>query len=323
MNYNTFSGNEAFLGGGIFNYAGGTLHLNNTILANNNASGADCYTDTGAIATNINNLIETNGPSGHKCGSPAVTKDPNLGALTNNGGPTQTFALLPGSPAIGASDNTNCPGSDQRGIVRPQGAFCDIGAYEYKEPEVLTATLISIGAKDGWVLETSEASNTGGTFDAGETTFNLGDDEANRQYRAILHFDTSSLADNAVIISGTVKIKQQRLVGTNPFTTHGSLLTDIQKPYIGTTADLSISDFSAVAGQTDVSTFGVAPVDSWYSAVISSKAYRYLNLTGTTQFRLSFTLDDNNDRGADTMKFHSGNAAAANGPILVIQYYIP
>jgi hypothetical protein len=61
--------------------------------------------------------------------------DPLLGSLANNGGPTRTFALLAGSPAIDAGDDATCnaapvSGLDQRGIARPQGAHCDIGAYE-------------------------------------------------------------------------------------------------------------------------------------------------------------------------------------------------
>jgi hypothetical protein len=54
-----------------------------------------------------------------------------LAALADNGGPTQTHALLPGSPAIdAASDDCPPPATDQRGVSRPQGAKCDIGAFE-------------------------------------------------------------------------------------------------------------------------------------------------------------------------------------------------
>src|SRR5207302_4298141 len=50
--------------------------------------------------------------------------------LHDNGGPTQTIALQPGSPAVDAAVLANCPATDQRGVSRPQGAGCDIGAFE-------------------------------------------------------------------------------------------------------------------------------------------------------------------------------------------------
>lgn len=50
--------------------------------------------------------------------------------LANNGGPTQTMALLANSPAINTASATNCPATDQRGVARPQGTGCDIGAFE-------------------------------------------------------------------------------------------------------------------------------------------------------------------------------------------------
>jgi hypothetical protein len=66
-----------------------------------------------------------------------VNAAPVLGGLAANGGPTETVALLPGSPAIDAGDPAGCTNAleeplavDQRGVTRPQGARCDIGAYE-------------------------------------------------------------------------------------------------------------------------------------------------------------------------------------------------
>jgi hypothetical protein len=55
-------------------------------------------------------------------------RDPQLGALQDNGGPTLTMAIDGNSPAVDAGDE--CPASDQRGVSRPQGAGCDSGAYE-------------------------------------------------------------------------------------------------------------------------------------------------------------------------------------------------
>ncbi len=107
-------------GGGLFNNTT-TLHLKNSILANS-ADGLDCDT-TVPLATNTNNLIELG-----NCGN-ALTDDPILFSLADNGGHTQTFALQDGSPAIDAGDDAACEATDQRSVIRPQGLHCDIGAY--------------------------------------------------------------------------------------------------------------------------------------------------------------------------------------------------
>jgi len=58
--------------------------------------------------------------------------------LRYNGGPTKTLALAPDSPAVDpiplSACNINGISTDQRGTKRPQGAACDIGAYEYVAP---------------------------------------------------------------------------------------------------------------------------------------------------------------------------------------------
>ena len=59
-----------------------------------------------------------------------LVADTRLGPLANNGGPTDTMALLEGSPGIDGGTPTECPSTDQRGTARPQRVRCDIGAYE-------------------------------------------------------------------------------------------------------------------------------------------------------------------------------------------------
>lgn len=126
----TFSQNSASHGAGIYN--AGILDFANNILANS-SSGSDCYNefDAGEIEVGVNNLIEHNADSPNHCGTPALSEDPGLGPLADNGGFTQTMALLTDSPAIDAGNDSVCPASDQRGITRPQGLHCDIGAFEF------------------------------------------------------------------------------------------------------------------------------------------------------------------------------------------------
>lgn len=128
----TLSGNSVFgYGGGVYN--GGTLMVGNTVLANS-VAGGDCVNDGSIIPSGVNWVED-----GSCTISGALTGDPLLGPLANNGGPTQTMALLAGSPAINAGDNTICAappvnGLDQRGVKRPQELICDIGAFEWVNP---------------------------------------------------------------------------------------------------------------------------------------------------------------------------------------------
>jgi predicted outer membrane repeat protein len=73
----------------------------------------------------------------NSCGAPYDHRDPLLGPLADNGGPTLTRALLVGSPAIDQA--SSCPATDQRGVSRPVGVACDVGAYEYGAAPTLTA----------------------------------------------------------------------------------------------------------------------------------------------------------------------------------------
>lgn len=199
-----------------------------------------------------------------------------------------------------------------------------IAAYDLTPPTT-SLSFPSLASQDGWILESTETSGVGGTINAGATSFTLGDNAADKQYRGILHFNTGALPPNAVITSATLKIKQQgSITGTNPFTTHGNLVVDIRMPYFGTGASLVAADFQAAVspGVAGVATFNPTPVSGWYTATISSAGFSQINLAGTTQFRLAFTLDDNDDLSVDTILFSSGNnGTAANRPQLIIQYY--
>jgi CSLREA domain-containing protein len=126
----TVSGNTGFGAGGVCNFGSATVILKNTIVANN--TGGNC---AGAIVNAGYNL-----DSGSTCGFGSnnfsmSNTNPKLSSLANNGGPTQTMALLAGSPAIDTGNASFCSSSpvngvDKRGVTRPKGAGCDIGAYD-------------------------------------------------------------------------------------------------------------------------------------------------------------------------------------------------
>lgn len=174
---------------------------------------------------------------------------------------------------------------------------------------------------DGWVLESAETSEIGGTLNTTSTVFILGDDALNRQFRSVLSFNTSPLPDNAVIVRVTLKIKFQGLTGTNPFLTHGGLKADISSPFFGTSAGLLISDFQAPAGQLGAGTFSATPVNNWYISNLGSAAYPFVNPTSLTQIRLRFQAGDNGDLSADYMRFFAGGVTAA--PQLIVTYSLP
>ena len=113
--------------------------------------------------------------------------------------------------------------------------------------QTTTLTFNSIDAYDGWILESGENSNHGGTLDKTAKVIFVGDDAKDRQYRGILSFNTNSIPDNAVITSAQVKIKRQTVVGTNPFNTHGNLLLEIRNGTFSNNITLNVEDFSAIA----------------------------------------------------------------------------
>ncbi|MEA2451165.1 MAG: hypothetical protein QOG63_3097 [Thermoleophilaceae bacterium] len=152
--HSTLAGNSAALGG-----QGGTA-TGRAGSANGTAGAAG---STGALAgggsiqnTIVAGNLPTNcapgvGDGGHnisfpETSCPGANSDPLLGPLADNGGPTRTFALAAGSPAIDAvpSSGAGCEAVDQRGITRPRGPACEIGAYEVAPPEATTGAATDI-----------------------------------------------------------------------------------------------------------------------------------------------------------------------------------
>jgi hypothetical protein len=152
----TFYGNTAgdHGGGAIQNF--GTITLTtSTVAGNSSPYGADLY-NFGTSTLTVSNSIVADGGTGQNCGGTAIVDGgsnldtgtscgftaatgsrsstaPQLLAPAAHGGPTATMALPPGSPAVDVipAGTQGCAGTtDQRGVSRPQGAGCDIGAYE-------------------------------------------------------------------------------------------------------------------------------------------------------------------------------------------------
>ena len=145
--YRGVPGNGGAGGGGGSGFGGvdGTCNLLNCTVASNRGTAGSGGAGGGALAGTPgapgtsgsawggtacgpmpNTLIVSNIPAGGD-----TFTDPKLGPLADNGGPTLTMALLPGSPAIDAGNTSLAPATDQRGFPRPAGLAADIGAFEY------------------------------------------------------------------------------------------------------------------------------------------------------------------------------------------------
>jgi hypothetical protein len=133
----TLSDNSApFLAGGIINF--GPLQIGNSIL-NAGASGVNLYVNGGGTVTSLGYNISSDDAGGFLTGpGDQLFTNPMLGPLQDNGGPTFTQALLPGSPAIDAGDPnfTPPPFFDQRGagFNRVVNGRIDKGSFEVQGP---------------------------------------------------------------------------------------------------------------------------------------------------------------------------------------------
>ncbi len=113
------------------------------------------------------------------------------------------------------------------------------------------------------------------------------------------------------------------MVGASPFATHGSLLVDLKGGTgFSNSAALQTGDFRATADATQVATMSTTNANGDVSSgVLNATGLGLINKTGKTQLRVAFSLDDNDDTGADYIGWHSGNDAnPANRPALEVTY---
>lgn len=171
----TVSGNTASDGGGIANISStsfpdsGLLSDNSVIAGNTGTTGPDI---SGEFVSNLGyNFIGNNSgavitsKTGDQIGTAGSPKNPQLGSLADNGGPTFTMNPNPGSPLIdtgpsGVAGPTTFPGTDQRGVARPIGAKSDIGAVEYQPRFVVTRNVDDANSGSlRWAITQANATN--------------------------------------------------------------------------------------------------------------------------------------------------------------------
>ena len=186
-------------------------------------------------------------------------------------------------------------------------------------PVPIVVTFTSGGAQDGWLLESGETTSVGGSIDAtnsNSSALRVGDNNQDRQYKTVVSFDTSSIPDGATIVSVTLRLLRGSLTGTNPFTTHGTCWVDVQNGsgFSGSTT-LQTGDFQAA------SLSNAASNGTWSTGNLNAAGLAAINKAGTTQLRVYFNLDDNDDTGNDYLGYYAGeNGTAANRPQLVVTY---
>jgi hypothetical protein len=136
LDANTAEGAGASSGGGNL-WAGSSMtRIENTIVnAGAGPAGKEnCAANGESQGNNIDSLDDC---AFHSPGD-RVNTNPLLGSLHENGGPVQTEALAPSSPAVDGGSNVGCPPTDARGVIRPQGSACDVGAFELAPPSAST-----------------------------------------------------------------------------------------------------------------------------------------------------------------------------------------
>jgi len=236
--------------------------------------------------------------------------------------PDFSWSDAPTTPSVPAGNLSNAVGVDFANTLRtatnPPGAyFSGSGGSSNR------LIFRSLAVEDGWILEAAENGSTGGSLNRGASSLNVGDDAADRQFRGLLSFNTAALPDAAVVTKVTLKIRYHSVAGTDPFTTHGALTVDIRRGAFNNAA-LETGDFEADASRSAVGTMPATRTSGWHTRAWTSGILNYVNKTGVTQLRLRFATDDNDDRGADYVRFYSGNdATVSNRPTLIVEYYVP
>jgi hypothetical protein len=213
-------------------------------------------------------------------------------------------------------------------IAKPVAGVSDLRTagditHVFRLVPVVSKVYRSYASQDGYVVESSETSGTGLFKNSTLPYVRVGDDDKKRQYRSILSFNTANIPDDAVVNYAVLKVKQSAISSTGIFTKFGKIKVDIRSPYFGTGLALESADFQSAASQVAVGMFGTKAFAGWYVASLRNVAFSSVNLTGFTQFRLYFGVDDNNNTIVDYVKLYSGNAGTASQPILTLRYYIP
>ncbi len=283
----TITENTAGRGGGIHVCSSCPAELKNTIVYGNSAStGPDI---SGPVTSNDHNLIGTTaGATITPQANDIIGQNPLLGPLASNGGPTQTMALLPGSPAINAGDTALT--TDQRGITRPSVSVDDIGAFESRGFSLAysagnnQSTLVSTAFSNPLVVTVSSSFSE--PVDGGQVTFTAPGSGASLSTTPLSAAISNGSASQAVSANGTAGSY------TVSADTRGNLGSSVSFNLRNLAVDCSASSWN-VGNEVELN-----EAIACYNAKTTAGVYT-INLTQDIDLTASTTIIDNHTAGVD------------------------
>jgi predicted outer membrane repeat protein len=309
----TVAGNIAASGGGINNGGGdlvgdGSVFLANTIVANS-PTGGNC---AGTMTSQGGNLENADSCQFRELSDQPGT-DPLLGPLANNGGPTQTHALLAGTPAQERAvcpEAGSCPVVDQRGIDRPQFDKVDIGAYESElEPGGGGAPQQCASRSerpvrpdfDSWVKQATPNANFG------VDSILKVESQGGANERALLHFPLPSAPPGCKLVGATLRLHSSAA-------TEGRTLEALR--VVSEWDELSVTwgNQPGTAGPAATTRSGLGSVE-W--DVLAQTREMYANGAH------GFLIRDSAENGLGEQSFHSSEKGADHPPELVLVFDDP
>jgi hypothetical protein len=332
--------NDTNKSGGGIDAAGETVTIFDTIVADNTSTTQNKTDVSGIFTSSGHNWIGTadSNSSGFVSsdivGTIANPKNPDLAsALANNGGPTPTFALLPGSPAINAGDNTNAPATDQRGLPRIVGGTIDIGAFEFQlviapatlpaatvgavYNETITASggtspytfTVSAGTLPAGVSLSTGGALTGTSTVAGSFTFTISatDSTTGSPFTAAQQYTLTVNPSSFSYDASTMTLTITGSAAVNTFTFSQST-TEAASGALNTTYDFTLNGVTQTYTNNQVVAVFVDGVATGANTAILITNSTYVDNNGVTQgTKETISLGSKTDAGAGTMVKYDAN----------------
>jgi hypothetical protein len=303
-------------GGGLFN--SGAVNIKHTIIGSN--VGGDCFNASAAAGQVVLNSAGTNFATDDSCPTfiQATAAELNLDPLADNGGPTYTHALLPGSLAIDtATDGTDWDGNpvttDQRGFDRPQGAASDAGAFEAKPSRVLQSIAVTPATATVFVGKTQQFTATG-TYSDGTTAPLTSTAAWQSSNTSVATVDSAGVATGVAAGTVTITATQEGKSGSATLTVSAPVLQAITvTPATASVANGQTQQFTAIGTFSDGSTANLTSTAMWKSSNTKVATVKNGLATGVAAGTVTITATQSGKSGTATLTVTTVN----NPPVAV------